>query len=219
MQPQSTVHPTRNKKNSKNVEAMSVCELLEHINSHIHADEFEESHFVDWSTHDNETYYYSFVYNAYMVIEGQYVIDEDEVCSNADEICLRAVTENVPKSFTAALQDPVWGEAARKELHTVTETTGAMIKIDPSIAKDHIRQGADVLRMISVYEEKVKNGELVRKVRLVADGRYHRNHGPTYAPTPSREELLILLHICAARDWIIGMLMKSEHSLMHLRRH
>jgi hypothetical protein len=61
----------------------------------------------------------------------------------------------VPRNFTAALHDPVWGDAARKELHTVTEATGAMIKVDAEIAKDHIRQGADVLRMISVYEEKV----------------------------------------------------------------
>ena len=61
----------------KSIEAMSVCELLEHVNSHIYADVEEESHFVDWSTHDNETYYYSFVYNAYMVIEGSYVIDEE----------------------------------------------------------------------------------------------------------------------------------------------
>jgi hypothetical protein len=123
------------------------------------------------------------------------------MCPSDQEICLRAVTENVPKNFTAALNDPVWGDAARKELHTVTDATGAMIKVDPFIAKDHIRQGADVLRMISVYEEKIKEGKLVRKVRLVADGRFHKNHGPTYSPTPSREELLILLHICAVRGW------------------
>lgn len=192
---------TSRRKKSKSIEAMAVWELLKHVNSHLHVEE-EESNFVDWSTHDDESYYYSFIYNAYMVIEGSYVIKDDDLeCSSEEELCLRAVTENVPKNFTAALHDPLWGDAARKELHTVTEATGAMVKIDPIIAKDHIRQGADVLRMISVYEEKVKEGQLVRKVRLVADGRYHKNHGPTYSPTPSREELLILLHICAARGW------------------
>jgi hypothetical protein len=191
------------KQKNKSIEAMSVCELLHHVNQHIHDvddKEIETCCFVDWSNHDDDTYYYSFVYNAYMVIDNRsYVIDEAE--SIEEEICLRAVTENVPRNFTAALHDPVWGDAARKELHTVTEATGAMIKVDAEIAKDHIRQGADVLRMISVYEEKVKDGELVHKVRLVADGRFHKNHGPTYSPTPSREELLILLHICAARGW------------------
>jgi len=54
--------------------------------------------------------------------------------------------------------------------------------------------------MIPVYEEKIKNGKLVRKVRLVADGRFHHKHGNTYSPTPSREELFILLHIFATYD-------------------
>jgi hypothetical protein len=40
----------------------------------------------------------------------------------------------------------------------------------------------------------------VRKVRLVADGRQHKVHGPTYAATPSREELFFLLHMFATND-------------------
>ena len=55
--------------------------------------------------------------------------------------------------------------------------------------------------MIPVYEEKQKGDKLVRKVRLVADGRQHRIHGETYSATPSREELLILLHIIACKGW------------------
>jgi hypothetical protein len=35
----------------------------------------------------------------------------------------------------------------------------------------------------------------------VADGRTHKPEGPTYAATPSREELLILLHIIGKHDW------------------
>jgi len=56
--------------------------------------------------------------------------------------------------------------------------------------------------MLAVYEEKEKEGKLVRKVRLVADGRSHRTDANTYSSTPSREELLILLHIFATNDWV-----------------
>jgi len=41
----------------------------------------------------------------------------------------------------------------------------------------------------------------LRKVRLVADGWQHIVHGATYSATPSREELLILLHVIAVKDW------------------
>ena len=64
----------------------------------------------------------------------------------------------------------------------------------------HIEFGAEVLRMMPMYEEKIKNGQLVQKIRLVADGRFHVKHGNTYSPTPSREELYIILHIFAAND-------------------
>jgi hypothetical protein len=55
--------------------------------------------------------------------------------------------------------------------------------------------------MLAVYEEKIKEGQLVRKVRLVADGRQHTQHGSTYSPTPSKEEFFILLHVFAVKDW------------------
>jgi hypothetical protein len=114
---------------------------------------------------------------------------------------LSAVTVGVPKNFTAALQHPVWGEPARKEFETVTHGSGAIIEVDQSIARENIRNGAEVLGMFAVYEEKIKDDKLVRKVRLVCDGRNHHQHGPTYSPTPSREELLVLLHVFAANDW------------------
>jgi hypothetical protein len=53
----------------------------------------------------------------------------------------------------------------------------------------------------SIYEEKLREGVEVRKVRLGADGRAHRPVGPTYAATPSREEFLILIHMIANEDW------------------
>ena len=47
----------------------------------------------------------------------------------------------------------------------------------------------------------MKEGKVVRKVRLVINGRNHTKHGNTYSPTPSREEFLILLHIIATLDF------------------
>jgi hypothetical protein len=55
--------------------------------------------------------------------------------------------------------------------------------------------------MIPVYEEKIKEGKLVRKVRLVVNGKNHNKHGSTIATsTHSREEFLILMHLFAALD-------------------
>jgi len=62
-------------------------------------------------------------------------------------------------------------------------------------------QGADLVLLFPVYEKKVKEGKVVFKVRLVGDGRTHYHAGDTYSATPSREELLILLHVAAAIDW------------------
>ena len=60
---------------------------------------------------------------------------------------------------------------------------------------------ADLMYLFPVYEEKIKDGVLVEKVRLVADGRTHTNPGETYSATPSREEFLIFMHIIAGLDW------------------
>ena len=38
-------------------------------------------------------------------------------------------------------------------------------------------------------------------MRLVCDGRKHNKRSVTYSPTPSREELFILLHIFAKNGW------------------
>lgn len=166
----------------------------------------EESNFVDWTRHGEESVYFSFSDNQFIYIENAaaddiaYLASLDE--AQVEESCLRAVTVGVPKSFTAALSDPVWGEAARLEFETVTRGSGAIVEVDQQIARENIKNGAEVLRMFAVYEEKIKDGKLVRKVRLVADGRRHFKHGPTYSPTPGREELLVLLHVFEALDWV-----------------
>ena len=56
----------------------------------------------------------------------------------------RAVTENIPKNFTAALHDPLWGEPARVEFDTIVVDTKAVVEIDRQIARSHIENGAEV---------------------------------------------------------------------------
>ena len=76
------------------------------------------------------------------------------------------------------------------------------MQVDKAVATDAIQNhGADLVMLFPVYEEKFKDGQLVSKVRLVADGRTHYNATNTYASTPSREELLILLHVIASLEW------------------
>ena len=68
--------------------------------------------------------------------------------------------------------------------------TKAVVEINSDITKAHIVNGAEVLHMIPVCKEKIKNGKLVRKVRFIADGRYHNKHGNTYSPTAYLAALL-----------------------------
>ena len=178
--------------------------IPEHVNSAeelliecFHANEVEECNFVDWSKHEEGTYYWSYASGTFVTIRDHDPLTDLPI---VDEECYRAVTKNVPKNFTAALQDPEWAVPARTELHTVTSGTNCIVNVDQDIARENIKNGAEVLRLLSVYEEKIKDGVLVRKVRLVADGRHHNKHGPTYAATPSREELLMLFHIFASDD-------------------
>jgi hypothetical protein len=58
--------------------------------------------------------------------------------------------------------------------------------MDTALARQHIQQGAEVLNMIPVYEEKMNEGKLVRKVILVVNGKHHNKHGSTNASTHSR---------------------------------
>lgn len=169
------------------------------------------SYLADWIMHQSEAYYLSFVdgqiYQVETLTESDARLatqcDESGACIVEDdqEIGYKAVTENVPRNFPAALQDPKWGAPARKELNTLFETK-AIVQIDRDIALELIKaKEADLVILFPVYEEKIKEGNLVYKVRLVGDGRTHYSALNTYAATPSREELLILLHIAAMMGW------------------
>jgi len=92
----------------------------------------------------------------------------------------------------------------------------AMIEVGAEKASDAIRnQNADIMYLFPVNEEKWKEGVLVHKVRLVADGRTHHHAGDTYSATPSREELFIL---SLRFTGIMLTLMKSELSRRLLTR-
>ena len=77
-----------------------------------------------------------------------------------------------------------------------------MVRVNAEVAREAIAHNrADLMYLFPVFEEKLKEGVLVEKVRLVADGRTHNHAGQTYSATPSREELFILMRIIAALDW------------------
>ena len=75
------------------------------------------------------------------------IVDDKMECGH------RAVTENVPKSFMDALRDPIWSSAARKEWDLLLETKSIM-EVDSLLAKDLIREGADLVPLFPIYEVK-----------------------------------------------------------------
>jgi len=153
--------------------------------------------FADWCYYEETSHYYSFVESEFLTITEKAPTSE---YLEIEEAC-RAVTAGVPKSFAAALEDPVWGEAARNEFNTLI-TTKAIVETSGADAKAAIRSGdADFVVLFPVYEAKMRDGKIVYKVRLVGNGKTHYGAVNTYAATPSREELLIILHIIAIFDW------------------
>ena len=159
--------------------------------------ELETCCLADWSTFNSEVVYWSMTEFAFMMIESS---DGREMNEYVEE-GYRAITENVPKSFEAALADPKWGGPAQKEINTILSAK-TMVEVKAEVAQDCIKNHqADLMYLFPVYEEKLKEGEWVNKVRLVADGRTHHHAGETYSATPSREELFILMHIIAALGW------------------
>jgi hypothetical protein len=94
-------------------------------------------------------HYYSFDEDAY------YVFCDEIAPAEFAEVGYKAVTVGMSKNFMEALKDPEWGEPARKELHTITQATGAIIEVDEEIAVGDIKNGADCIMMLAVYEVNV----------------------------------------------------------------
>jgi len=155
----------------------------------------EDCMFSDWSTHTDGDHYYSFVDNVYYAFGSS--VGSDSVPT---EVGYRIVTEGVPKSMALAYSDPRWGEPARIETANLMDAK-TLVRVDDKIARDDIKNGADVVMLFPIYEEKFKEGKLVSKVRLVCNGRTQHHAGATYSPTPTKEELFVLLHMCAKLGW------------------
>jgi hypothetical protein len=153
--------------------------------------------FADWTMHQSDECYYSFSEHQYIQISETFnPIDKDQI----DE-AYKAITQDTPRTFSEALQHPLWSEPARQELDKLL-TIKAMVQVDQQVAKEAIKfHHADLLVLFPVYEVKMRDGKLVYKVRLVGDGRTHYHAGETYSATPTREELLIYLHIIATLHW------------------
>ena len=155
--------------------------------------------FTDWTTHEDADFYFTPTGGLVQIsTEG----DVEEAESQQEQQCYRAVTQNVPKSFQAALRDPLWGDAARKEWQTILEA-GTLMKVDKPTAKSLRQEGADLVVLFPVFEHKIKDGKDVYKVRLVANGKGHHPTDSVFSATPRREELLVLLHLAAAHNWAI----------------
>lgn len=157
-----------------------------------------EAYFADWSAVIDCRYYFSVTENAFYSVTNEVESDSKVTVTEG----YRAVTEGVPKTYTEALADVVWGPAARTEWNTLAETR-AIVAVDTEVAQEAIKNGADLVVLFPVYESKIKDNVEVKKVRLVGDGRTQYGAGNTYSPTPSREELKILLHLAATFDWDI----------------
>ena len=165
-----------------------------------------EECYASWTALTPASMYYSFTTNSYLqvVSEGELpdntVIDIDPSKSNHD-VAFVAVTKDVPKTFQEALKHPIWGTPARTEWMQFTETN-AVVEVDPEMAYQEIRnKTAQLVILFPVYESKIKDGKEVLKVRLVGDGSRQQTLENTFAATPSREELLLLLQIAASLGW------------------
>lgn len=154
----------------------------------------QNAFFVDWSSHESGDYYYDAGASVFFQIAETAPLEIAEA--------YRAVTEGVPRTFQEALRDRIWGQPAQAEVSGLV-AAGTIVQCRRELAQEAIAAGADFVIVFPVYEEKVKAGEVVRKVRLVCNGKTQIGAGETYSPTPSREELLLLLHLAAFYDWEI----------------
>ena len=124
--------------------------------------------------------------------------------------CNVAVVDGVPRNFRDPLVDPLWGEAARQELQLLTNIMNTLVPISSEDGRAMISGGADRVMPFPVYEKKIKEGKEVIKVRLVCNGKAQHGAGETYAPTPSRIEMYVLLEVVVRKGWAIAHVDESR---------
>ena len=192
-----------NKRNDSNGASMFAYEdFNEHHDPCGHYSILIDSLFADWSN-PSESIYYSYDMDRFVKIEDYCNVDS-QVFQNEMDACeefgYRAVKEDVPRSWVEALRHPLWGDAARLEKDTLLEKS--MVLVPREVAIEAVKSGAaEIVNLFPVYEEKVKEGKTVYKVRLVGDGRQQQHAGATYSETPSREEFRIFMHLVGHNGW------------------
>jgi hypothetical protein len=167
------------------------------------------AHIAMWVDVHSERYYMSMQTGDYFLVPNHCDIPEaDQVetypheLDPSHEFGFVQVRTGVPRSYPEALRDPDWGEAAQAEWQKLAETR-CLVLANPELAREAIRNGATLVNLFPIYEKKIKENREVNAVRLVADGRCQKGFANTFAPTPAKEELLVLLHLAATYDWDI----------------
>jgi hypothetical protein len=97
----------------------------------------------------------------YEIVTGAVDFETDEMkeeARNCEAYGFKAVAG--PRSFELALKDEKWGEPSRLEKETLKE--GAIVQVSEKVARDAIAQGADLVKLFPVYEEKVKDGKTIK---------------------------------------------------------
>ena len=175
---------------------------------------------TDWTTHKADDMYYNFLDNHVVqfieteeerqrlkLSDPNIVWDEHEDYSGIHgtvHTAFEVIKDGIPRNFQEALTHPLWGAGARLEWNTLQETK-SLAKVDSRGAKEAVaNKEADVVYLFPIYEKKIKEGEVVYRVRLVGNGKTHNPTINTYAATPSREEFLILMHLAATNDYEIA---------------
>ena len=69
-----------------------------------------------------------------------------------------------------------------------------------------MKDGAQELCLFPIYEEKIREGITVFKVRLVADGAKQTAVSGVFSATPSKEEFNVLMQIIASYDMDLAFL-------------
>ena len=153
------------------------------------------SAFIAWTSITLNSVFLNFDNGTYYEIKP---LTEDQMAE-----CYAAVKVEVPKSFQDALRHPIWQTPAQVEWNQFFET-GSMVEVDSKMAYKLVAEKkAEMVILFPVFEKKIKDGKEVLKVRLVADGSKQSTLAETFASTPSREELFIILTIVAIFSWIL----------------
>ena len=160
------------------------------------------ANYADWSQVEEDSVFFSFETQSvirFTEATRQKIVAAALAVQGVQGEAFKSVTANVPRTWKEALRSPIWGDAARKEWNILIES-GSVVEISPELARTLIEEGAQELFLFPIYEEKVRDGILVKKVRLVADGAHQTATAGVFNATPSKEEFNVLMQIFASYD-------------------